>query len=343
MRSRARLGLCARVGLEHAELRLHDLAERPERDTDPVGEAATSAPRDDLVVLVDDCVQLGDEAALANPWHAGDGDQLRLAITSRAVQRANQQIELVGATDKRCTRHGLDRRARARLDGLPHREWLALTLRDHRLRGLVLDHVARRAVRRLADEDAVHRRRRLEARGRVDDVARRHPLAFGRARAQQHERLAGVDREPHLEVLACLAHPVPDRERGADGPLRVVLVRERRPEERHHGVPDELLHGAAEAFELGPQVLPVRVEERTDVLRVEALRARREAHEVGEEDRDDLALLAPRLRRRVERRSAGVAEARIRRVLAPASAANDHLLSLGLPRRETRRPVLGAA
>jgi len=52
-----------------------------------------------------------------------------------------------------------------------------------------------------------------------------------------------------------------------------------------NGVADELFHGAAEAFELGPQVLPVRVEERTDVLRVEALRARREAHEVREEDR----------------------------------------------------------
>ena len=110
-------------------------------------------------------------------------------------------------------------------------------------------------------------------------------------------------------------------------------MRERCAEERHHGVADELFHGAAEAFELGPQVLPVGVEERTDVLRVEALRARREAHEVREEDRDDLALLAPSLRRRDERRTAAVAEARIRRVLAPAGAANDHWLSLGLPSR----------
>ena len=50
-----------------------------------------------------------------------------------------------------------------------------------------------------------------------------------------------------------LPHPVADRERGADGPLRVVLVREGRSEQRHHGVADELLDGAAEAFELGPQ------------------------------------------------------------------------------------------
>ena len=81
-----RLGLRTRVGFEHAELRLHDLAERPERDTDPVGKAAATAPRDDLVVLVDECVQLSDQAALPDAGNAGNGDELRLAIPSRTLQ-----------------------------------------------------------------------------------------------------------------------------------------------------------------------------------------------------------------------------------------------------------------
>jgi len=67
-----RLGLRTRVGFEHAELGLHDLAERPERDADPVGETAATAPRDDLVVVVDDCVELSDQAALPDAGNAGN-------------------------------------------------------------------------------------------------------------------------------------------------------------------------------------------------------------------------------------------------------------------------------
>ena len=43
---------------------------------------------------------------------------------------------------------------------------------------------------------------------------------------------------------------VADRERRADGALGIVLVRDRRAEERHHRVADELLDRAAVALEL---------------------------------------------------------------------------------------------
>ena len=78
-----------------------------------------------------------------------------------------------------------------------------------------------------------------------------------------------------LQILARLPHPVADRERGAHGALRVVLVRDRGSEERHDGVADELLDRAAVAFELVAQVLPVRVEERPHVLGIEVLRPAR--------------------------------------------------------------------
>ena len=133
---------------------------------------------------------------------------------------------------------------------------------------------SRRAVRRLVDDDAVHRRGRLEARGGVDDVAGRHPLARGRAARRADERLAGRDPDPDLQ-LAVVLGPVADRERGADGALGIVLVRDRRAEERHHRVADELLDGAAEALELARGRARGRAEERTHVLRVEPLGAAR--------------------------------------------------------------------
>jgi hypothetical protein len=42
-------------------------------------------------------------------------------------------------------------------------------------------------------------------------------------------------------------------ERSANGALGVVLVSDRRSEDGHHGVADELLHRAAEALDLEAQ------------------------------------------------------------------------------------------
>ena len=70
--------------------------------------------------------------------------------------------------------------------------------------------------------------------------------------SERDERLAGRDRDPHLEV-ALLPDPVSDRERGAYGTLGIVFVGGRRPEERHHRIADELLHGATPLLELFPE------------------------------------------------------------------------------------------
>ena len=86
--------------------------------------------------------------------------------------------------------------------------------------------------------------------------------------------------------------PVADGERGPNGALGVVLVRDRRAEERHDRVADELLDRAAEALELRAQALVVRAEQRLDVLGIELLGARREADEVAEDDGDDFTLAA---------------------------------------------------
>ena len=118
--------------------------------------------------------------------------------------------------------------------------------------------------------------------------------------------------------------PVADRERSPHRALGIVLVRDRRAEERHHRVADELLHRAAAALELVTQPLVVRRQHRLHVLGIEPLGARREAHEIGEQDRDNFPLRAGRARRLRERRAALGAELRRRLVLVAAVRADAH-------------------
>ena len=185
----------------------------------------------------------------------------------------------------------------------------------------VLDDVPGRAIRRLADEHAVDRRGNLQPRRRVDDVACCHSLALGGPRAEHDERLAGVDGDAHLQVVL-LAGPVPDREGGADRPQRVVVVRGRCPEQRHHRVADELLDGPAPFLQLTAQPVPVRREHGADILRIELLGPRCEADEICEEYGDDPALLARRLT--CQRSAAGRAEARHVGVLLAANRTEAH-------------------
>ena len=207
---------------------------------------------------------------------------------------------------------------------------LRLALRLHRLGLAVVDRVAGPAPRRLADEDAVHRCVGLKPRRSVDDVAGHHALALLRPRTKRHERLPGVDADAELELGLLVEDPVTDRERGAYGALCVVLVRHRRSEDRHHRIADELLYRAAEALELVPQAGVVGAEQRAHLLRIHLLGARREAHEIGEEDGDDLALFEARFLLGSQRPAAGVAESRIRGVLLAAAGAG-HARSLRRP------------
>ena len=127
-------------------------------------------------------------------------------------------------------------------------------------------------IGRLVDQDPVRRGRGLQTRGRVHDVPGGHAFSFRRPGTERHERFPGRDGDPHLEAVV-LRDPVPDRERGPDRTLRVVLVCDRRPEERHDRIADELLDRAAVALDLGLHASPVGRLESPDLLGVEALGA----------------------------------------------------------------------
>ena len=93
------------------------------------------------------------------------------------------------------------------------------------------------------------------------------------AGSEGHDRLPRVHRDSQLEVevgrfFVHLGDGVPDGQSRPDSALRVVAVGDRRAEDAHHRIPDELLDGAAVRLELGTQPPVVRVEDRPEILRV---------------------------------------------------------------------------
>jgi hypothetical protein len=148
------------------------------------------------------------------------------------------------------------------------------------------------------------------------------PLTVRGPGLQRHDRRAGVDADPHLQgelrlSLVQLADRLDDPQPGPNGPLGIVLVSNRRAEDRHHCVADELLDRAAVPFELMPQTRVVRADTCANILGVGCFGGGGEADQVAEEDRHDLALLA-RLRHDGERGPAPVAEFRGRDILGAA-------------------------
>ena len=176
---------------------------------------------------------------------------------------------------------------------LPGGHRLGLALQLERAELLVAHRSAGGAHGPLAHRHAPGAGGALEPGRHVHGVAGdRVALADG---ARHH--LAGVDAHPQLEVharrqaLVDLGHRRLHPERRAHGALLVVLVRHRRAEERHHVVPDVLVHVAAVALHLGAEAHQGAVHEPLHGLRVHPLGHRGVARQVGEQDRHLAALL----------------------------------------------------
>jgi hypothetical protein len=148
-----------------------------------------------------------------------------------------------------------------------------------------------RPIGGLIDQNAVDRRSTLKSSRSVDDVARSHSLSLERARAERHQGFARRDRDANSKVLPLLARPVPDRQRGADSPLWIVLVGDRGAEQCHDRIADEFLDRPAVPFELAAKMAMVWRKECPNVLRVHSLGSAGESDEVRKEHGDDLPLL----------------------------------------------------
>ena len=226
------------------------LAQRPERDALAIGRRPAAVP---VRVSTSPSMYLrNSHASRLLPMPAGpmtdtsrsralapvawNRSLSRRSSSSRPTNGASRRLRAVPPADAR-PRHA----ARARPAPAP----LAL---ERLLAGrLERDGAAGRALGRLAHED---RSRAAATDWRRAAVLTRSPATMPWFdRADRDGRLAGQDAGARLDARTEDADRVDQLERGADGPLGVVLVGGRRSPHRHDRVTDELLDRAAVAVD----------------------------------------------------------------------------------------------
>ena len=173
-----------------------------------------------------------------------------------------------------------------------HRELLPLG--DDGVDGLVGHHIAGGLMGVGAHQHGAGIGCGLQAARGVHDIAHGGVLAPGPDRTHQH--LAGVDPDAHLDLVADIGRHACDgllhAQPGADRPLGVVLVGDRRTEQGDDGIADHLVDPAAEGLDVEGQPLEAAVDQCLDLLRIHLLGERGEADEIGEQDGGDAALVA---------------------------------------------------
>ena len=142
----------------------------------------------------------------------------------------------------------------------------------------------------LAGEHLARLRRLLETIGDVDDVSCDEGPSFVR---DADDDVPGVHSDAKLELaVEETLHPLLHRERGMQRALSVVLERSRSTEHRHHGVAGELLDGPARQLDLLAHRVVEGLEMHPHALRIAVAGVLGRADQVGEENGDELALLA---------------------------------------------------
>jgi hypothetical protein len=189
-----------------------------------------------------------------------------------------------------------------RVDGalfdLDRRDLLQLEIAAHQLRGP------------LAHQHRARRRRRLQPGRQHRGVTERgviHPQVIT-DRPHHHQATVDPDPDPHLRLRG-------DPQRGQHGVPGVVLMRDRRPEQRHEPIAEELVDRALIPVHLGQRHLEEPVDHPVELLRPQLGRQRARTDYVAEQHAHLLALTldgAPRrqdlltdIRRGVPGRSRG--------------------------------------
>ena len=283
-----------RLVRRHVVLDAGDLADDRRHGRERGGVAVGLRPSaEDGDVLVESGEELIGEPGLADPGFPQDRHEERARRGLHPRHAPSQDVHLVGTTHERDRAPG---RPRGELLHLIGRERAGEPLRLDLLLGAEGDGVLRQRVRGRPDEHLARLRRRLEAGRGVDHLTGDEELPGG---SDARRRLSRLDADPDLqgllepEGLLEPVHPVADREPGPHGPHRVVLLHLREPEDRHHGVADELLRMATERAELLARGVEESPEDLASAFRVEPLREAGGVDEVGEHDRDHLPLLGP--------------------------------------------------
>jgi hypothetical protein len=231
---------------------------------------------------------LGDEARLADPRLTRDRDHPP-PCSEQPFEDFRQCGEFRYASDERRFRVCGSRRADPRHAEGGHR--LALSLELEISQFLELEDFVDLARRRRSHDELAEC---LQARRHVDRVSERVVEDVRRRVTGRKDDRAGVDGHARAQLESVggrdlrgiVAERFVNRERGANGALGVVLVRDRSAKERQDAIPGELRERAAEALDLLAHQAHDVVEQELRPLGAELLGDGRRAGDVGHEHRD---------------------------------------------------------
>jgi hypothetical protein len=293
---------------EDAEPRSQQVAERPVRHGLAVRHAPALEPDRAPaggVHRLEAGSKLGQQAALPDPGLAGHdedaaragGHVLQLLGAVRQLGPALDQLRLDALEPTG------DHRGAPRPDHGERGHRFGLPLEVERLRIAPPEERLDQTLRRIADEHRPRRGRPLQPRGDVDRVAEGRVLHPAATADLPDDHQAGMDpdadAEPGdvpsaLDLAGVLVDLVPNADRGADGTLRVVLVRGRRAEQREHPVTGEILDRAAERLDRGDDPRDGLADDQLQLLGIEPFGERRGSDQVREHRRHHTALVAGR-------------------------------------------------
>ena len=304
--------------------RPQDLGEGPIGDSLSVREAASFEHE-----RIGPLSELLDQTRLAHPRLP---DHARQATgTGGLLELGTQHGELLAASDQGATEapRAPDGQRSDRAQSVGGYR-LGLALRGDRIDRIDLDRIAHQPEGRLADQDFTGRGCLLEACCRVDRITGHERLPSRRVARDDLTRVDADperDRRPHAteQLLVQPDHPLLHLPRRTHRPQRVVLVRDRYAENRHHGVPDELLDRPAVTLDRVAHRVEVAEHQLPHRLGVHPLAHRSRPGDVAEEQGRELSPLGSRRR---QRGAASRAEAEALRTLPAARTAGRHARSV---------------
>ncbi len=288
-----------RVGVVGAALRAHQLDDRQVGDRRAPRMTAGLEHRD--VRAAQRAAELVEQARLAAAGLADHAHQLALAALGGGQQLAEPTQLAVAAHEASERALGdalLGRAVGGQAEELVGGDRIALALDGEAAGGKEPHLAAHQARGGFGDQDLAGGGGLLEPRRHVGGVAHRRVVHAQVVADRADHDEAGVESHAHLElgaaadagVGAAVAQRTPDGDRRGHRPPRVVLVGQRRAEQRHEAVAEELVDRALVAVDLAHRQLEEAVEQRVHALGPDPLGERRGVGDVAEQHGDLLAL-----------------------------------------------------
>ncbi len=228
-----------------------------------------------------------DQARLSDARLAANVSDLAALTCQRCGQDFAELPKLRFAADEGAA---AGHRLGADAEQAPHADRVGDALELHLAGGLAHAAAGQRAMHGIRDQRLAGGGHCNQARRKVHGIAEHCVVVRVAASERAGEHLTRGDADMGLQVPSlALAHPGERRmnlECGARRAQRIVVMGDRCTEQRHDGVADMLVHGAAERSDDAVDESRVGGHDCVQFLGVERLRQRRKAREVREQDRD---------------------------------------------------------